>query len=613
MSSKKIIKKIFFILIFVIFSLQNIFSVTFGERDYVSCTKENWDLKLLSKDPSVWYCNQVKVGTDIDGNDTMSFIVDWIWKPNIICKRLDNNISEYKNNEKKLKLQVKDLCCEVDTFCSSAREFVLYESFMKAVLGEINPSGNQSIKLAQEYWLFSNNVLRLGISDSNILLWLAKWFIQNANQKAQTTLATSIILWSVTTEFATKDWPSFFTMLFQSQQIFSDYNKLLEIDSMIHDSVFELWLNWKFISKMSESSINKINNLIQEYSSNWIFVWDSSSLTKWVNISTVIKMFMKANNAMKTLVSLWIIEQFDYQYKDEEGNDKALWRSDKNINLKFNMDAMEALKYKYKCARLSTKCNAWIANFMKNMKNLWEDLKSWPKESLKIIKDANKNFRYFMFGGKKLSDEEKENASADINQIYMSLWIVSWETWMTQMWNWRGVMADTLTKTSNWIWKFVWSVVDKFENKWDKKNKEENKKQTQKLIDNIPDEQIEDQWWFFRNKVQDWETSKQKKEKLVKKLDDAQKSLEPTQEYKDYLASIVENVLQDQEFDEVAITMANNTDIIPYFTAIFNKIDNVIKKIGNNWENSSDDTIIKQLWEACENQWKNKGWKCYAN
>jgi Sec-independent protein translocase protein TatA len=465
----------------------------------------------------------------------------------------------------------------------------------------INPTSNSFFEGTQCIGLFCSDTLKLSVEDTNILLWLWKWLIKNVNQKVQTVIATTVILWATSTEIITKDWPSFFSMFFQSKLIFWDYNEILKLDAKVHDTIFELGINWSYENSVPTDTVDKINKIIEKYKADWLLTW-ATSIQQWVKNRKVITMLMKINSSMKTLVSVWRVGQFDYSTTaDTSWN----WRDDWLIKIQFNTGIIQTLKYKYHCARFTTKCDAWLQNFTANMKKIWKDFWWWLKDSMAIIKDASKRFWYFMFNAE-VSEQDQEKYDSEINQLYNSAWIDTSNTGFKVI-NRRWNVVDKLKK---WITSFKEYIGEVQNNQEDKKeenelDKEKRKEANQKYWDDFKKESesktvagsiIKSQYERLKKIFDKWETT--------------QSSENISQEYKDYFTNIVNDVLKNQEFDSTIIVVAWTRDITPNFNLILSNIQSIESMI---WDKSTEWKIIKNLWTACENQCINQDWTCYAN
>jgi len=316
-------------------------------------------------------------------------------------------------------------------------------------------------------------------------------------------------------------------------------------------------------------------------------------------------MLMKINNAMKGLVSLWETSWFEYHNSD---NYAFNWRTDRWISIEFNTGTIQTLKYKYGCARFTTECDAWLKNFKANMGKLWKSALSWPKDFVKIIKDANKKFSYFMLNGAwaNISAADKEKYDSEINQLYNSMWIDITSTWMTQMWNWRWTIVDKLKEVSTKIEK----VSDKLEklDKMDEKTTVENIKKTK-------DEVLV----YINKKITELEAKSTAIENLTfkqvfkyrfeRKKDIETNGVPPSllPATIDYYKAIVQDVLKNQEQDKMLSIIAWAKDVTPNFNTILSNIQNIENVIWNK-----DGGIIKALGDACVGQCSNQWWKCFA-
>ena len=84
----------------------------------------------------------------------------------------------------------------------------------------------------------------------------------------------------------------------QPRPIVRDYQKLLDIDSMIGDKVFEVGIAWGFYRTLSKDTINEIQSILENHTGEWK-LFKQVKLNPKTTTSNILKAMMALNHKYK--------------------------------------------------------------------------------------------------------------------------------------------------------------------------------------------------------------------------------------------------------------------------------------------------------------------------
>ena len=201
---------------------------------------------------------------------------------------------------------------------------------------------------------------------NNVLSQIFGWLKDNINQKTQTIAAISILMIAISAQIISKDGPMSFLILFQSRPILRDRKKILELDTVMGDFIYQLGLTANYFKKLSSEERDTITKIFIKYS--WptgIFAIEPAPvISSETTYGNMVKFLWTLNSKMKSFIAL--NQQTQYGKGDKELKEmKKKW-----VTVTFEETYGLRLAESYACTRsIVNECSAQLANFTQNIKN----------------------------------------------------------------------------------------------------------------------------------------------------------------------------------------------------------------------------------------------------
>lgn len=228
--------------------------------------------------------------------------------------------------------------------------------------------------------LFWGGILSLEEEQRDVISRSAESAARNINQKIQTTMATTTILFTNTWDIV-RDNAMWFGILVQNEPIVRDWAKIQRLGSVMQDKIYELALWAARQEYITPADRTQIESAIAQYKQQWlidVFVIESNAT--YANLLFVLQ---KANRARETFM---IYNATDQLTRTINGENSAVY-------LRFNAATIDTVSTQYKCARFGDQCAS-------NLKQFVTDIKSIGTENIQAAKTAGKDV---VDAGKKLA------------------------------------------------------------------------------------------------------------------------------------------------------------------------------------------------------------------
>ncbi len=287
-------------------------------------------------------------------------------------------------------------------------QFDNYENFVKTLLANmqtIGTKGEYTGLPVSPSW-FQSKIFEIPKENQFTLNKLVSGITQRIKKTANIFWATTAIMFSLWRELITKDGVWWFLILFKQRTFVETWRRLLDLDSLIHQKMFDLGLAWAFTEKISPQNRQYLQQIINQYiktTDNPDALFDQAQLYDWIKYYQITEMLLRINSAMKTFVSYNTIKQFNHKEFQK-------WLKDTKFIIQFNFEQISQMQSQYQCARWIKwlkNCNKAFKKFAQNIKKItWENIK-WAKASLNTINTANKKFKNaFSVAGKQLLNKD---------------------------------------------------------------------------------------------------------------------------------------------------------------------------------------------------------------
>jgi uncharacterized protein YjgD (DUF1641 family) len=382
-----------------------------------------------------------------------------------------------------------------------------------------------------------------------------------------------------------------FAVVAQPWPMVRDYQRLLDVDTMITDKIHELGIAWWYSRTIDGNTIGSIRDFMDnEVGDEKIF--EDVTIEDDMKAKDILQVLVKLNKKHKNLIVL-----------SSKANSEWTEDIEKNstISIDLNTGYREKLKTDYSCARLwgkgAMKCSKSFSQFKKSIKNITTNfIEKGPKQSLEKIKVASRRLktRWQQISGKTDNDTYKKNLS-DYEQREAELLSIQWVE----------------KRTSNSLTWFLGG--NPF--RWVLANIEEAKNKAPSIINSI-----KDGWEKLTSKALQWAKVKQDIKGEGKEWNNSpgiidniksffwldQKS-EVTKKIEKNVVATLTQILQDHDEQIKLQSLASTDDSIEKLSETLLSLrflNNVI------YEPDNQKTMYENIVRTCELQCSNLWWTC---
>ena len=490
----------------------------------------------------------------------------------------------------------EDTEVKCNTCTMASYEFQTYINFQVEVLQILK----KAVRIKEDWWkkgtvwLFSAGILNL---PANMIKAWASAFKKGTKELADWAKAAkmwAIMLASMTTELVWKDAWWWLLILFKSKTFVRERTTLLNIDMSIHDTMWDLWMEWLWEDDIAFDLMWDIESLQQKYKEN---TWNPLGLfttfnTKWsIKYKDMVHMLLRLNSMLKTFISM----------NNSAVSSKVItkwW-----ISLWFNQKLMLDMVASYACAKAPSECSSMWKDLANNTK-VRSQISKWFETSKTLINKANDDLSEAMlsfkgsvkdtFGDKKVSEK----------------------TWLTpkQLAILRTAYGIDTTKLSKEQWIWLEKTIFAISHPW----------QVVSSINLKPSDAASVEDRLAKEKAKAARDRRKQDEKYIKELlisntadieakIEAEKNLVITRYetgMQAALESTVAAVLMQKQEDKNLFMIYGNLSITSYFIEIWSFMHTILEN--SIWTKDSK-WLVKYLWDTCTAQCANK-WttNCFA-
>lgn len=221
--------------------------------------------------------------------------------------------------------------------------------------------------------------------------------ITNLVLKTESAITTTALIVSPRKFWWLEDYLFWFILMFKNKIFPRDYKKILDMEWRISDKIYELWLWWWYYSKINESNIKDIKQILDKYKDKWLL--GSFYIDKDVRYKDIVNQCNKITSSLKNFLATKDTKQFL----------KLNWA----ITLNISLTKINDMKTAYEC---SNECNELNEKLGEEIKKINKSTKWSIKSSIEVINKSIKKFKNEIWNIK------TENAFKGTLKI-------NWQTW----------------------------------------------------------------------------------------------------------------------------------------------------------------------------------------
>lgn len=221
--------------------------------------------------------------------------------------------------------------------------------------------------------------------------------ITNLVLKTESAITTTALIVSPRKFWWLEDYLFWFILMFKNKVFPRDYKKILDVEWRISDKIYELWLWWWYYSKINESNIKDIKQILDKYKDKWLL--GSFYIDKDVRYKDIVNQCNKITSSLKNFLATKDTKQFL----------KLNWA----ITLNISLTKINGMKTAYEC---SNECNELNEKLGEEIKKINKSTKWSIKSSIEVINKSIKKFKNEIWNIK------TENAFKGTLKI-------NWQTW----------------------------------------------------------------------------------------------------------------------------------------------------------------------------------------
>ena len=376
-----------------------------------------------------------------------------------------------------------------------------------------------------------------------------RWIISKALDRSQEALGSVLSIGRIFTivrmpRRSAADVMGSLIVLGKNQIFTRDENKLNKTEISINDKKFELSAWWWRTDEIKEKNLETMQNIFKKYQDKWLFlVWE---IRPWVQYNHIIMALTQINKSLKYMVAMpstdLVSKNFNYGWY---------------IQIKFNPAKITAAKIDYECAQwIFGKCDTAVKNLKSARAKIKSWVAQWGKNAAKEFSDANKRLQQ-AFSPNPTTKDEKETLTKEQELLQTIYWLKA---------------AKMMS------WWFLWA----------KNRRSQIANQYAGIKDSLKTAKNE----ITELNTPSWETKIQPPKEPV--INDVQQS------FIDGMVSNTNWLLEKAKDDRSMSDITNNTDITVYFVQLSAKLNEIKNTIIGDKE--KENTLIKNLWELCQNQ-----------
>lgn len=526
-----------------------------------------------------------------------------------------------------------------------SNEMQMYVNFQVEVISQLIQAQEQRDNYTwwTKKWLFSYGTVKVGANIWSSMKHTMQKTTQSSLDSVRSAEITSFILTKNATILSLWEWFGDMLVLFRQKPFMRDWSTLQEIDSSLDDLAWDVWMQWLLYKKISDDIVNWINDVTAKYTmdkSGDYQIFSSFKIQWNATYADVIMDLSILNLSMKnffTTESIEVYKKRTERYTKDKGG--KLW-----IKYSFNDKYLVNLSNSYACVKWKSgfkNCGWSMLDFASDIVNVWVEFKQSFQTSFKEIKEASINLAQATKSiWKVMKNKYSKNAT--------ELWLTDYQVELLS--DVYGIDAYRLTQ-QQWFslstlfnWKFLKNLknsitfsFDIFDSEssaqkkeakkessksetlnWSKSTKKQKEKYCVKVskLSSNADKQKCDEFFNMEKTLENSKISgKEMKKILSNDIDEYLEFYVPGGNVTAftwlvaYLNYKIEDTLLELESDESIVMYSRNDSTTRYFVEIGANIHNMVENV--IWSKDKWNSIVKNLWDACENQCVNKWWECF--
>lgn len=168
----------------------------------------------------------------------------------------------------------------------------------------------------------------------------------------------------------------------QQWPLIRDYQLLLDVDTLVGDKIYDIWVIWWYGKQLSNEQLNTIRTII--FNNSWegkIFA-SNPTINDETTATQILSLIVRTNNRMKKVLTL------GGQMRDPS---ITLW-ANKTIKISLNNIYFESLRKSYQCTKITAQaCKSDMKDFVKHINNITKAFAdNGPKKARDKIEQASK-------------------------------------------------------------------------------------------------------------------------------------------------------------------------------------------------------------------------------
>jgi len=494
--------------------------------------------------------------------------------------------------------------------------------------------------------LFQGKILDL--KNSSVADKIIARTINNVNNKAQWVTTTMILLGQNIISL----FPSTInglSMMFQNRYIQRDLLMLQELDQVINDRILRFGQSGIYFSKLTPSDIAQIEAILQKHEN--ILLNSNKQKPKGYTISStaryeeVFTLLVKLQTKMKHMLSFGSTNGF----LDQDNNPLLIESNNGNISISLTYEAIQQFIDDYQGLRGTNICDANYKQFASligkvskdNRKDMTNATKRFVDSAQKLgaIFRNDKTFNANTLAKLRTLENELDGKQKDpsttpedlqqkadqIQKLKIKLWVQ--ESYMQRKYelatSYNGLYGNYDKSLEE---KKIWQLLpSRIKQSVDLSNFKSTLSSTQQAMWILEKETIENKnkdpsiWSPKDNTTDPSQTKKDKKEdkkwekidrKIRRKEQTPNLSIKPiklSENLNTLLIQHMNQLLTEARNTKDTALIASATDVTEAIPILMGELQEAIDIVGNKERTNS---IVRNLWIACENQCINAGWVC---
>ena len=514
-----------------------------------------------------------------------------------------------------------------------SNEMQAYVNFQVEIISQLRQieSRRDNYTWWTKKWLFSYGTVKVWQNIWSSMKQSMNKAGEGATDAVRSAEISSFILSKNATVLAAWEWFGDMLVLFRQKPFMRDRSTLQEIDSSLDDLAWDVWMQGYLFKKIPGDIVNWVNDVVAKYvvdesEDNQIF--SKFIVNGNARYADVIADLSMLNLVMKDFFTTESI----HVYKDRVNTftNQKWWRL--WLSYSFNDNYLLLLSQSYACVKWTKgmkSCGWTILDFASEITNVWVEVKQSFSTSIKEIKDSTINLAQatksiWKVVKNKFSKDATELGLTDYQVELLSsvYWIDAYK--LTQQ-QWFSISTLFNGKFLKNLKNSITISFDIFDSEMSAQKKASEKaRSSSKCLDRSKTTISAQKRYCHRLLKGKWDAScgdKTRCEALLSKENlykDADSYLEfyvpnwKTEAFTglvEYLNFRIDNTLWEIERDEDVVMYSRNDSTTTYFVEIGSKIHHMIDNVIGSKDKS--DSIVKNLWDACEKQCTNKWWECF--